>query len=185
MPELVDPDPRYQESFLAAAVEVHESDDDDHYAGLAVLPPVGDFPGRDYDLADLRSPTRFATFTDELKEQARDDVWRPQGIVAATVLWWVEGSAYLGRVSVRHSLTPWLRDFGGHVGYVVRPTARLQGHASAMLAAALPVAASLGIDPALVTCDDTNVGSRKVIEANGGVFENQRGVKLRFWVPTS
>ncbi len=49
----------------------------------------------------------------------------------------------------------------------------------------LPVAASLGIDPALGTCDDTNVGSRKVIEANGGVLEDQLGVKLRFWVPTS
>ena len=54
-----------------------------------------------------------------------------------------------------------------------------------MLAAALPVAASLGIDPALVTCDNINLGSRKVIEANGGVFQDQRGVKLRYWVPTS
>ena len=54
-----------------------------------------------------------------------------------------------------------------------------------MLAAALPVAAGLGIDPALVTCDDINLGSRKAIEHNGGVFEDQRGVKLRYWVPTS
>jgi len=67
----------------------------------------------------------------------------------------------------------------------VRRSARRQGHATAMLAAALPVAASLGIDPALVTCDDTNLGSRKVIEGNGGMLEDQRGVKLRFWVPTS
>ena len=44
-----------------------------------------------------------------------------------------------------------------------------------MLSAALPVAAGLGIDPVLVTCDDTNVGSRKVIEANGGLLEDQRG----------
>ena len=40
------------------------------------------------------------------------------------------------------------------------------GHATAMLAAALPVARSLGIDPALLTCDDDNIASRKVIEAN-------------------
>jgi len=185
MAELVDPDPRYQESFLSAAAEVLASADDDHYAGLAVLPPVGDFAGRAYELAELRSAAVFATFTTELREQARDDVWRPSGIVAATVLWWVDGDTYLGRVSIRHGLTPWLRDFGGHIGYVVRPTARRQGHASAMLAATLPVAASLGIDPALVTCDDTNVGSRKVIEANGGRFENRRGVKLRYWVPTT
>ena len=59
-----------------------------------------------------------------------------------------------------------------------------QGHASAMLAASLPVAARLGIDSVLVTCDATNVGSRRVIEANGGVFEDQRAEKLRYWIPT-
>jgi len=54
-----------------------------------------------------------------------------------------------------------------------------------MLRACLPVASGLGIDPALVTCDDTNEASRRVIEAAGGVFEDQRGEKLRYWVPTS
>jgi predicted acetyltransferase len=53
-----------------------------------------------------------------------------------------------------------------------------------MLAAALPVASRLGVDPALLTCDATNVASRKVIEAAGGVLEDQRGEKLRFWLPT-
>ena len=43
----------------------------------------------------------------------------------------------------------------------------------------------VGIDPALITCDDDNVASRRVIEANGGVYEDQGGVKLRFWMPTS
>lgn len=54
-----------------------------------------------------------------------------------------------------------------------------------MLRAALPVACGLGIESALVTCDVDNVGSRKVIEANGGIFEDQRGGKFRFWVPTA
>ncbi len=54
-----------------------------------------------------------------------------------------------------------------------------------MLAAALPVAAALGIDPVLVTCDEDNVGSRKVIEANRGVLEDKRGIKLRYWVAAS
>jgi hypothetical protein len=45
-------------------------------------------------------------------------------------------------------------------------------------------ARALGVDPALVTCDDTNLASRTVIEAAGGVLEDLRGVKLRYWVPT-
>ncbi|HYN65972.1 MAG TPA: hypothetical protein VES93_03725 [Ornithinibacter sp.] len=40
------------------------------------------------------------------------------------------------------------------------------------------------LDPALVTCDVDNVGSAKVIEANGGVLEDVRGDKKRYWVPT-
>ena len=43
----------------------------------------------------------------------------------------------------------------------------------------------LGIDPALITCDEDNIGSQKVIKSNGGQFDDQRGVKLRFCVPPS
>jgi predicted acetyltransferase len=64
------------------------------------------------------------------------------------------------------------------------PSARRRGHATAALAQSLRLAAGLGIDPALVTCDDTNVASRQVIEKNGGVLEDVREHKMRFWVPT-
>jgi len=30
-----------------------------------------------------------------------------------------------------------------------------------------------------------NVGSRRVIEANGGALEDKRDSELRFWMPTS
>jgi predicted acetyltransferase len=36
----------------------------------------------------------------------------------------------------------------------------------------------------LVTCDVDNTASRRVIEAAGGLFQDQRGPKLRYWVPT-
>jgi predicted acetyltransferase len=104
--------------------------------------------------------------------------------VPSTTHWWAEDATFLGRINIRHRLNEHLRDVGGHIGYDVRPAARLRGHATAMLAAALPVAAALGIEKALVTCDADNVGSRKAIERNGGVFEDRRGDKLRYWVPT-
>jgi predicted acetyltransferase len=53
-----------------------------------------------------------------------------------------------------------------------------------MLREPLIVARGLGIDRALVTCNVDNVGSRKVIERNGGVLEDERAGKLRFWMPT-
>ncbi len=97
----------------------------------------------------------------------------------------MQGDVFLGRVHVRHRLTPFLRGMGGHLGYHVVPPARRRGHATAMLATALPVAAALGLECLLLTCDVDNTASRRVIEANGGLQQGRRGDTLRFWLPTS
>jgi hypothetical protein len=47
-------------------------------------------------------------------------------------------------------------------------------HATAMCGRPLPRAHDMGIDPVLVTCDVGNLASRKVIEANRGVLEDER-----------
>ena len=179
MPSFASPHPRYQRSFLTSVQEVFDAGEDDRWTGLTV---VGEETHTAQELAD---PAAFAAFTQRLHDLALPGTARPEGFVAMTTLWWVDGDEYLGRLSIRHELTHWLREFGGHIGYVVRPSARRRGNASAMLAAALPIARDLGIDPALLTCDDTNAVSRRVIESSGGVFEDQREDKLRFWVPTS
>jgi len=127
----------------------------------------------------------FALYVAKLRREAIEETPRPEGWVPATTLWYVEGSTFLGRLSIRHRLTPHLLEAGGHIGYDVRPSARRRGHATAMLRDALPIANALGIDPVLITCDADNIASRKVIEANGGLFASQRVTKLRFWVATS
>jgi predicted acetyltransferase len=135
--------------------------------------------------AQWRDPAVFATYVERVRGEALEATLRAEGWVPSTTLWWVDGTTYLGRIAVRHSLTEDLLNTGGSIGYDVRPSARRQGHATAMLRAALPEAAALGVDPALVTCNVANVGSRKVIEACGGLLEDQRGDKLRFWIRTS
>jgi len=91
--------------------------------------------------------------------------------VPMTELWYVSGEVYIGGVAIRHRLTPELRRDGGHIGYNVVPAHRRQGHATAMLAGALLRCRALRLTEALVTCDADNTGSRRVIEANGGVLE--------------
>ena len=127
----------------------------------------------------------FAEFVAAIRDDRLEETPRPVGYVPATELWWVEGDEYLGRIGIRHRLTPSLLEMGGHIGYDVRPSARRRGHATEMLRQALGVAHRMGIDPALITCDVDNVGSRAVIEGNGGVLEDERSGKLRFWAPTS
>lgn len=127
----------------------------------------------------------FDVYVRWLRAQALEDSPRPVGHVPSTTLWWVDGAEYLGRIAIRHRLTPALLEVGGHIGYDVRRSQRGRGHATAMLGAALPVAYELGIDPVLITCDEDNIASRTVIERNGGVLEDRRGGQLRFWARTS
>jgi predicted acetyltransferase len=127
----------------------------------------------------------FARYVQWLIDQAREDSPRPEGYVPATNLWFVDGHEYIGRVAIRHRLTDRLRQAGGHIGYDVRPSFRRRGHATRMLRDALTVARSLGITTALLTCDVDNTASRRVIERNGGVLQDQHEGKLRFWVSTA
>ncbi|MCV2392897.1 GNAT family N-acetyltransferase [Actinotalea sp. M2MS4P-6] len=113
----------------------------------------------------------------------------PPGYVPWTDLYGVVEGVLVGRVSVRHRLTPALAREGGHIGYGVRPAHRRRGYATAFLRAGLGVAARLGIERALVTCDDTNIGSATVIERCGGVLEDVvaspgGAPKRRYWVAT-
>jgi predicted acetyltransferase len=180
---LVAPDARLQESYLASLDEL-AAEGNGHYFDL-VLPPEPGFAGVTYSRQTLADPGTFAEFCDYTTALADPRTPRPPAWVTGTYLWMVVDDTVVGRVSLRHELTPWLLEVGGHIGYCVRPSARRRGYATAALAEVLPVAAELGIDPALVTCDVDNLGSRTVIEANGGVLEDVRNGKLRFWVPTT
>jgi predicted acetyltransferase len=178
MPELVAPTTAVHASFLAAMAE---------FAAEGRGPGDGSMIGHDLGRfgPTWSSPEGFASYVAHLLDQAHEDTPRPAHHVPSTTLWWVEGDEYLGRIALRHRLTPALLEVGGHIGYDVRASARRRGHATAMLAGMLPIARRLGVDPALLTCQNTNIGSRRVIELNGGVLEDERAGMLRFWVPTA
>lgn len=174
MPELVLPTAAVHASFLAAMDEfVAEGARDSQTAAW-----IADHaPG-------WTDPEVFAEFVAEVVADAEEDRPRIARYVPCTTLWWVDGTEYLGRLAIRHRLNAFLLDVGGHVGYDVRPSARRRGHATAMLRSALPWARELGIESALITCDDDNAGSIRVIEAAGGELEDVRRTKRRYWVPT-
>ncbi len=129
----------------------------------------------------------FAEFVQKLKDNA-EGINLPPGYVPATMLWLIDNDDLIGRVHIRHTLTEDLMQHGGHIGYYVRPTKRKKGYGKRMLELALKEARKLGLVKVLITCDDNNIGSIKIIEANGGILENildTKGVKhktRRYWI---
>ncbi len=94
---------------------------------------------------------------------------------------------------------PYLITYGGHIGYSIRPDRRQQGYGRRILSLALDECVELEMDRVLITCDEDNQPSRRIIEANGGQFESSltmdRAVrraegrkskgdveKLRYWI---
>jgi len=109
-------------------------------------------------------------------------------LVPKTHLWAITGKEFVGRISIHHELTHALRREGGHIGYDTVPSFRNRGVATEMLRQALPRARALGLTEVLLTCDETNAASIRVIERNGGVLRAtkalaaNRPLKRYYWI---
>lgn len=140
-------------------------------------------------LPDLRPSESWTAYLARI-ERVRWGVDLAHHQTSATFLVAEADGDLVGAVSVRHELNDYLAEYGGHVGYAVRPGYRRQGHATSMLRQALAVAAELELDRILVTCDVGNAASLRVIEKCGGRFERlaigTHGApdKRRYWLHT-
>ena len=133
---------------------------------------------------------RFSSIEDwlqELKKRSSKDTV-PKGLVpSSTYLGVREKDNYIvGMIDIRHYLNEYLTQAGGHIGYGVRKTERNKGYAKQMLKLALEKCKELKIKKVLITCDEDNIASEKVILSANAKLEDIRNVdgenKKRFWI---
>jgi predicted acetyltransferase len=117
------------------------------------------------------------------------DYAEPLGYVEAELFMLVNTgeTRILGMINFRHYLNQSLAKTGGHIGYSIRPSEWRKGYGKAMLSLCLEKCHTFGLKKVLITCDDDNVGSKKTIISNGGIFDGkistEMGYTERYWVP--
>jgi len=137
------------------------------------------------------SPDAFAArFDDMLRElaAAKDPATAPHGMLPYEDFWLIKQDTWLGLLTLRSQINEQFLHSGGHIGYVVRPSKRRCGYGTVLSRLGLEKAWERGLQRVLLTCDETNIGSRKMIETNGGQLENTVVVaghavqRRRYWI---
>lgn len=142
-------------------------------------------------LRDYREDMTFAGFL-RLLESHRLGHGLPADVAPSSFLFAFDHGRIVGRASVRHQLVPPRGELAGHIGYAVLPALRNRGYATRILRQAVGFARDeLGLLRVLVTCDEDNAASIRVVEKNHGVFADTyrdsalRRPKRRYWIDTS
>ncbi|WP_336017414.1 GNAT family N-acetyltransferase [Fusobacterium polymorphum] len=124
---------------------------------------------------------------EELKMKSSEDTI-PKGLVPSTTYLAIReiDNYIVGMADIRHYLNEFLTQVCGNIGYDVRKSERNKGYAKQMLKLALEKCKDLKMKKVLITCDEDNIASEKVILSAGAKFEDIRSFegknKKRFWI---
>ena len=77
----------------------------------------------------------------------------------------------IGAINVRWNLPESMKQFGGNIGYGIRPTERRKGYNKINLYLGLIEAQKLGLNLVMLDCDVNNLGSVKTMQALDGKLE--------------
>jgi len=154
----------------------------------AVLRELGAGDNRFGGTSFGRGERDLPTFLQECRD-SEDGRNIPADKVPQSTYWLVSDSeGVVGIVRVRHRLNEQLLQYGGHIGYYVRPSERGKGYGRLALRLGLERLRRLGVDRALLTVNPTNILSQRVVLANGGVQDRQGADPIsgeivdRYWI---
>ncbi len=79
----------------------------------------------------------------------------------------------VGMIQIRHAPSHGIgipECMASHIYYEIIPEYRLRGYGTQILALGIKEAQKIGLKELYLTCMEDNLGSQKIIEANGGIF---------------
>lgn len=77
----------------------------------------------------------------------------------------------VGTINIRWNLSQAMLNFGGHIGYSIRPTERRKGYNKINLYLGMIEARKIGLERVMLDCSVDNLGSDRTLKALGGSLE--------------
>ena len=166
MLQLVKPEKKYAESWWQALQEF-EAEQVDGFWNIPCRP---------------KSPEEYIQRSEEHSRGKNV----PEYWVPSETYWLIDNDIFVGHVNIRYTLNDILKKEGGNIGYAIRPSERRKGYGAEILRRALPKAKEIGLPKVLITCDNTNIASAKIIEKNSGILhdtvETNGKLVRRYWI---
>ncbi|PTV98378.1 putative acetyltransferase [Halanaerobium saccharolyticum] len=146
---LIEPSYEYKDKFLKAVKDYKNANENVHY--------------------NLYKPAleNFKQFVNDLQDHAKGKNL-PKGWRRYSTYWLITSKTQeiIGIIRIRNKP---LKIYG-HIGYDVPPSYRGNGYGTKLLKLSLEKAKQMNIKKLMVTCDEDNIGSIKIIEKNSGKF---------------
>jgi len=141
---------------------------------LALREMVDEIHLTDFNFEGLNNISNIGNYDDFLEKLENN---KHQELIKAeyspqTTFGVFDNDRLIGGFNLRHEIKGNLINHGGNIGYLIRPSERGKRYGTKLLHLALEKADELGLKKVLVSCRIENVGSMKVIENNGGNYEN-------------
>ncbi|MCS5422529.1 MULTISPECIES: GNAT family N-acetyltransferase [Psychrilyobacter] len=150
---LIKPDKNYKNAFLTYVEEIKKSGSETYEL---------------YKNAEID----FKLYVDELKNTELG-IGLPNGWVPCSSYWLVDSKdEVLGVIRIRHRVDSDYLQTIGHIGYEIKMTRRREGNGNQILKMGLLEAGKMGINNLLITCDEGNIGSVRIIEKNNGKLKS-------------
>ena len=124
-------------------------------------------------------------------KDSRDQSKLPSHYVPSYDYFAVDEDKFIGVIHIRIRLTENLLRYGGHIGYAINPKYWNMGYGKQLLKLGLEQYKNIiEEDNILITCDNDNIGSYRIIESNGGILENkvenedcgEKFLTRRYWI---
>lgn len=152
-----------------------------------VIDYLNDFKNNNEEPLNFNNFTDYNTWLNKINLRSNKNTL-PIDRVLTTTFFVINNNEIIGITDLKHEFNNEVLNYTGQISYAVRPSKRHNNYGTEILKLILIYAKENNFSKVLITCDEDNVDSSKIIEKNNGDLENiiynsleNKNIK-RYWI---